>query len=132
MTPGFVIDSSALLSIVLGEPDAEAFARRLVEPGRKVVSAVTLFEAAVAAERRGGLEARDRLDRLVTRINPEIVAFDGQLLGWARDAFRRFGKGRHPAALNLGDCIAYATARHSVLPMLFKGADFSQTDVGSA
>lgn len=132
MSSGFVIDSSALLSVVLGEPDAEAFAQRLVEPVRKVVSAVTLFEAAVAAERRGGLEARDRLDRLVTRVDPEVVAFDGQLLGWARDAFRRFGKGRHRAALNLGDCIAYATARHAVLPLLFKGSDFDRTDVDRA
>lgn len=129
---GFVIDSSALLSVVLGEPDAERFAQRLVEPVRKVVNAVTLFEAAVAAERRGGLEARDRLDRLVTRVAPEVAAFDPQLLGWARDAFRRFGKGRHPAALNLGDCIAYATARHAVLPLLFKGSDLERTDVERA
>jgi ribonuclease VapC len=129
---GFVIDSSALLAVVLGEPDAEAYAARLVEPVRKVVSAGTLFEAAVAAERRGGLEARDRLDRLVTRIEPKVVAFDVEQLGWARDAFRRFGKGRHPAALNLGDCIAYATARHSVLPLLFKGDDFAQTDLERA
>lgn len=129
---GFVIDSSALLAVVLGEPDAERFAARLVEPGKRLVSAATLFEAAIAAERRGGLEARDRLDRLVTRISPEVVAFDAAHLGWARDAFRRFGKGRHPAALNLGDCIAYATARHAVLPLLFKGDDFGQTDLEPA
>lgn len=129
---GFVVDSSALLAVVLGEGDAEAFAARLVEPVRRVVSALTLFEAAVAAERRGGLEARDRLDRLVTRVSPEIVPFDEALLGWSRDAFRRFGKGRHPAALNLGDCVAYATARHQVLPLLFKGEDFAQTDVERA
>jgi len=97
-----------------------------------LVSAATLFEAAVAAERRSGLEARDRLDRLVTRVEPEVVAFDVEHLGWARDAFRRFGKGRHPAALNLGDCIAYATARHAVLPLLFKGDDFAQTDLERA
>ena len=79
---------------VLGEPDAELVAARLVEPVRKVVSAATLFEAA--------------------------------------DAFRRFGKGRHAAALNLGDCIASATARHEVLPLLFKGDDFAQTDLERA
>jgi len=127
-----VLDSSALLSLVLGEDDATSFAERLSEPGRKVVSAATLFEAAVAAERRGGLEARDRLDRLITRIDPEIVPFDAAHLGWARDAFRRFGKGRHPAALNLGDCMAYATARHAVLPLLFKGDDFARTDIERA
>lgn len=132
MTRGYVIDASALLSVVLGEPDAEVLAERLVEPGKKVVSAATLLEAAVAAERRGGLEARDRLDRLVARVRPEVVAFDEAHLGWARDAYRRFGKGRHPAALNLGDCIAYATARHAVLPLLFKGDDFALTDLQPA
>jgi ribonuclease VapC len=127
-----VVDSSALLALVLGEEDAASFAQRLSEPGRKVISAATLFEAAVAAERRSGLEARDRLDRPVTRIALDIVPFDAAHLGWARDAYRRFGKGRHPAALNLGDCIAYATARHAVLPLLFKGADFGRTDIDRA
>jgi ribonuclease VapC len=129
---GFVIDASALVAVVLGEPDAEAYEARLVEPVRKVISAVTLFEATLASERRGGLEARDRLDRMISRIKPEVVPFDAQLLGWARDAFRQFGKGRHPAALNLGDCIAYATARFAVLPLLFKGHDFEQTDIARA
>lgn len=132
MSAGFVVDSSALLAVVLGEPDAEAFGERLVEPVRKLVSAATLLEAAVAAERRGGLEARDRLDRLVARVEVEIVPFDAAHLGWARDAFRRFGKGRHAAALDLGDCIAYATARHAVLPLLFKGEAFAQTDIERA
>jgi ribonuclease VapC len=127
-----VIDSSVLLALVLGEPDAATFAERLSEPGRKVVSAATLFEAAIAAERRGGLEARDRLDRLVNRLAPEVAPFDAAYLGWARDAYRRFGKGRHPAALNLGDCMAYATARHAVLPLLFKGNDLAQTDLERA
>jgi len=124
-----VVDSSALLALVLGEDDAPTFAERLVEPGRKLISAATLLEAAIAAERRGGLEARDRLDRLITQLSPEVVPFDAVHLGWARDAFRRFGKGRHPAALNLGDCLAYATARHAVLPLLFKGDDFGRTDI---
>jgi ribonuclease VapC len=132
VSPGYAIDSSALLCVVLGEPEAEAYAERLVEPVKKVISAATLFEAAVAAERRGGLEARDRLDRLVTRVAPEVVAFDVEHLGWARDAYRHFGKGRHPADLNLGDCIAYATARHAVLPLLFKGNDFEKTDIERA
>jgi ribonuclease VapC len=127
-----VVDSSALLAVVLGEADAASFAERLSEPGRKLISAATLFEAAIAAERRGGLEARDRLDRVVTRIEPEIVPFDATHLGWARDAYRRFGKGRHPAGLNLGDCMAYATARHAALPLLFKGDDFGRTDIERA
>lgn len=127
-----VLDSSALLAVVLGEDDAGLYATRLAEPGRRLVSAATLFEAAVAAERRGGLEARDRLDRVITRIEPQIVPFDAAHLGWARDAWRRFGKGRHAASLNLGDCLAYATARHAVLPLLFKGDDFARTDIERA
>lgn len=127
-----VVDSSVLLAIVLSEDDAPSWAEKLVKPGRRVVSAATLLEAAVAAERRGGLEARDRLDRLLQRIDPDVVAFDIEHLGWAREAYRRFGKGRHPAALNLGDCISYATARHAVLPLLFKGDDFARTDIERA
>jgi ribonuclease VapC len=118
--------------VALGEPDSAAFVTRFGEPVRKVVNAMTLLEALIAIERRGGLEARDRLDRLLVHIGAEIVAFDAQLLGWARDAYRRFGKGRHAAALNLGDCVAYATARHQVLPLLFKGHDFEQTDIERA
>lgn len=127
-----VVDSSALLAIVLGEADAEHFARRLALPGRKLVSAATMLEASIAAERKGGLEARDRLDRLATRLSLEVVPFDAVHLGWARDVWRRYGKGRHPAALNLGDCMSFATARHAVLPLLFKGDDFTQTDVPRA
>lgn len=126
------VDSSALLAIVLGESDAERFAERLVQPGKKFISAVTFFEASVVAERRGGLEARDRLDRLATHLGLELVPFDATHLGWARDAYRRYGKGRHPAALNLGDCIAMATARHLALPLLFKGEDFPLTDISPA
>ncbi len=132
MTGAYAIDSSALLCVVLGESDAESYAARLVEPVKKVISAATAFEAAVAAERKGGLEARDRLDRLLARITPDVIAFDLHHLGWARHAYRHFGKGRHPAALNLGDCIAYATARHAVLPLLYKGDDFAQTDIERA
>lgn len=66
---------------------------------------------------------------LIRRLEPEVVPFTEVHLGWARDAYRRFGKGRHPAALNMGDCIAFATARHTALPLMFKGEDFTQTDV---
>lgn len=104
----------------------------MVEPVRKLINALTLFEAGIAAERRGGLEAKDRLDRMLSRLAPEIVAFSPDHLGWARDAYRRFGKGRHPASLNLGDCVAYATARHAVLPLLYKGDDFAATDIDRA
>jgi ribonuclease VapC len=124
-----VVDASVLLAIVLSEADAVSSAQTLFSGGRRLISTATLLEAAIAAERRLGLEGRERLDVLLRRLEPDIVPFTTEHLGWARDAFRRFGKGRHPAALNLGDCIAYATARHAVLPLLFKGNDFAQTDV---
>jgi ribonuclease VapC len=129
---GFVVDASALLAVVLGEADAEAVSEKLNAPGPRVVSTLTLLEGAIAAERRGGLEARERFDRLVEGLDLDVVPFEAVHLGWARDAFRRFGKGRHPAALNLGDCATYATARHAVLPLLFKGDDFAQTDITRA
>ncbi|MBL8924590.1 MAG: type II toxin-antitoxin system VapC family toxin [Myxococcaceae bacterium] len=66
---------------------------------------------------------------MLRRLEPEVVPFTEVQLGWARDAFCRFGKGRHPAALNMGDCITFATARHTALPLMFKGEDFAQTDV---
>lgn len=124
-----VVDASALLAVVFSESDAAQLAATLLSPGRRLVSAATLLEAAIASERRLGLEGRERLDLLVRRLEPEVVPFTEAQLGWARDAYRRFGKGRHPAALNLGDCIAFATARHAALPLLFKGEDFAQTDL---
>ncbi len=126
---GYVIDSSALLAICLGEPEADALLEKMVAAPRLVVNAMTLLEASVAAERRGGVAARDKLDLVVSALAPEVTPFDLRHLGWAREAYRRFGKGRHPAALNLGDCVTYATARHEVLPLLFKGDDFAQTDL---
>jgi ribonuclease VapC len=127
-----VVDASALLAVVLSEPDAARYATALLAPGRRLVSAATLLEAAIASERRHGLEGRERLDVLLRRLEPELVPFTEEHLGWARDAYRRFGKGRHPAALNMGDCITYATARHAALPLLFKGDDFAQTDLDQA
>jgi ribonuclease VapC len=124
-----VIDTSALVAVLLGEPSAprllSVFQRMAV--GR--VSAATLLEAAMVMQARLGDAGEGQLDRLVQRLGVEVVRVSREHAEIARSAFRRFGKGRHPAALNFGDCFAYALARALDEPLLFVGGDFSQTDV---
>lgn len=127
-----VIDSSALLAILLKEPGADAIADRLLAAPRRYVNAATLCECSMVIERRLGPAGTAVLDEYLSLLATEIVPFDVTCLGWARRAFRKFGKGAHAAALNLGDCIAYATAMHLGLPLLFKGDDFPRTDVEPA
>ena len=126
------VDTSALIAILLAEQEAEAFKHRLAaEPAR--VSAVSLQEASmVLAERLGDATAWQELDELIQAIPLEVIAHDQQLAEIARDAFLRFGKGRHPARLNCGDCASYALAKSLNIPLLFKGTDFAQTDIVAA
>ncbi len=128
-----VIDSSALLAIALGEPDAaqyiEAIAGALENNLPAYVPASVLVEAGITADQRNcGAE----FDTLVDRIQPEIVPLDASMAELARKAFRRFGRGRHRASLNVGDCMTYATAQYLQLPLLYKGEDFRETDMESA
>lgn len=128
-----VIDSSALLAIVLGEPDAEryieAIAQALENRSSIYVPASVLVEAGIAADQRG---CGVNLDVLMDRIQPAVVPLDGTLAELARKAFGAFGRGRHPANLNFGECMSYATARYLQLSLLFKGDDFRQTDIPAA
>lgn len=125
-----VIDSSALIAILRNEPEAASFQRAIQQDGVRLVSAVTKLESAmVTAGRRGALGAVD-LERLLTWIAATIVPFDERQADIARDAFIRYGKGRHRAGLNFGDCAAYALAIAEAEPLLFKGTDFAATDVG--
>ena len=124
-----VIDSSALLAILFGEPDREPLKRAIDAAPVRLVSAVTKLEAGmVTAGRFGPAAARD-LDILLAEIEAVVVPFDDHHADIARDAFLRFGKGRHRAALNFGDCAAYALAMAEAEPLLFKGTDFGATDV---
>jgi len=124
-------DTSALVAVVLGEPDAEIYLACLV--GDLVaVSAASLVEANLVVESRQGIEAAHDLDHLVARTVDRVVAVDDDHARAAIAAWRRFGKGRHPAALNFGDCLVYATAKLAAAPLLFKGDDFGQTDLVSA
>ncbi|MBP7929839.1 MAG: type II toxin-antitoxin system VapC family toxin [Acidimicrobiia bacterium] len=125
------VDTSALVSIVLGETDAERFAAAL-RSSRAMLSAVSLVEASIVVEARQGPDASRDLTAVVEHAVEQIVPVDANYATVALGAWRRFGKGRHPAALNFGDCFAYAVAQWNSVPLLYKGNDFAQTDVASA
>ena len=124
-----VLDSSAVLAILQNEPEASAFALCIERSERVLLSAVSVLEAGIVIEARRGVEGAADLDALLRAGLIEVAAFDTDQSALAREAFRRYGKGRHPAALNFGDCAAYALTKISGEPLLFKGSDFSQTDV---
>ncbi len=121
-------DTSALIAVVLGEPDAERFLAAL-QADAVTISAASLAEGLIVAEARQGPDASRDLDLLVAGVVDRITPVDEAHARAAISAWRRFGKGRHPAGLNFGDCFAYATASLAELPLLFKGEDFSQTDL---
>jgi ribonuclease VapC len=126
-----VIDTSAIVAILLREPEAEEFSRRITETPARLISAVTRVESSFVIEGRFGEPGRIDLDRLLTDARMEIAEVTAQQVEIAIDAFRRYGKGRHRARLNIGDCFAYALAKATGLPLLFKGADFAVTDIPS-
>jgi ribonuclease VapC len=123
------LDSSAVIAILRDEPERAAFVALIEEGARRLMSAVSVLEAAMVLEGRSGGDIGYDLDLFLRRASVEIVPFDEDQLDWARKAFRRYGKGRHPAGLNFGDCAAYALAQWSGEPLLFKGTDFAATDV---
>jgi ribonuclease VapC len=127
-----VADTSAIVAILRGEPEANLFAGVIGESDRCFLSAVGLFEASMVMIGRGPPALAQSLDTLIGDLAIEIVPFDEEQARQSRAAFVRFGKGRHPAALNFGDCVSYALAQSLGLPLLFKGADFAKTDVTSA
>ncbi len=122
------IDTSAIVALLTLEPDAERFAQAMAG-NPCCMSSLSLLEAGMVLLGRHGEAGAEILDALVERVGIEVVPFDRGQAELARDAFRRFGKGRHPAALNLGDCAAYALAVARGVPLLFKGDDFQRTDV---
>ena len=124
-----VIDTSAIVAVLLGEPEAEALVRAIASEPSRLVSAFSLLEASAVLLARKGPAALRELDLFVHAAGVTVVAFDEQQSTAAREAYERFGRGRHPAGLNLGDCCAYALARVSGQPLLFKGDDFRRTDL---
>jgi ribonuclease VapC len=127
-----VVDTSAVVAILKGEAEAGRFAAIIGETDSCLFSAISLFEASMVMIGRSPPELADALDRLVGELTIEIVPFDEDLARESRAAFIRFGKGRHPAGLNFGDCVSYALAHSRGLPLLYKGGDFAKTDVRSA
>ncbi len=125
------VDTSALIAIALAEPEAEAF-DRLIVMRTALIGAPILLEAHMVYRGRMGPEAPDILTPLSHRRSVRIVPFDADMAHIAKAAFDRYGKGRHPAGLNFGDCMAYAVAKKRGIPLLFKGSDFAQTDIEPA
>ena len=126
-----VIDTSAIVAILEQEPEGERFARLVADSVHVRISAVTLVEAGMVMHgRRASGQTDVRL--LVEEAGIEVVPVDHAQALLALDAFARYGKGQHPAKLNLGDLFSYALARHLGEPLLFKGADFAATDIPRA
>jgi ribonuclease VapC len=124
-----VLDTSALLAILMAAPEAEGFAVAIEQDPIRLVSAGSMLETAIVAESRWGDAGGRELDLLLSKTGISLTPVDAEQVEIARQAFRLFGKGRHPAGLNFGDCFAYALSRASGQPLLFKGDDFAQTDV---
>ena len=127
-----ILETSALVAILTAEAEAAALSQRLALAARVVVPAHVVLEASMVLVGRKTPEEIADLDAYLARIGAEIVPFGAAHAWAARDAFLRYGKGRHPAALNFGDCMSYAVARVEGLPLLFVGGDFGRTDVARA
>jgi ribonuclease VapC len=127
-----VVDSSALVAILRREPEADRFTYRIYQEDRALVAAPTALEVVMVMTGRADSTVPVTVSALLRTRPLEIVAWRADDFDLAQRAFLRFGKGRHAAGLNFGDCIAYALARRFDLPLLFKGTDFGATDVRAA
>jgi len=124
-----IVDTSAMVAVLRRETEADRFIDRLLAASDVRISAGTLLELRIVAERDGGSE---ELAELLETLGVEVVPVDARQVDLAFDGFRRFGKGRHPAGLNFGDLFAYALAQVLGEPLLFKGDDFARTDIAAA
>ena len=128
-----VLDTSAVAAVVFGEPDAEVLASIMTRSvGQLVLSAATRVELGIVIEARQGSTAAEDLRAMLSELDVATVPLDEAQARAAIAAWRRFGKGRHSAGLNFGDCFSYALAKTEGAPLLFKGDDFAQTDIASA
>lgn len=127
------LDASAVIAILLDEPERRAFSNAIVRGSPSCIAAPSVLEASIRANRLGGPELDAALDVLLAELAVEVAPVGPTELSVARDAYRRYGKGMgHPAQLNFGDCFSYALARTRDLPLLFKGDDFAKTDIRPA
>jgi ribonuclease VapC len=127
-----VVDTSALVAVLLAEPERDRFIALLAEADDPLISAATLVEASIVMLAKTGEDGVADLDELLAAAAVRPVAVDGTQAQLAREAFARYGKGRAQAGLNFGDCFAYALATATGRPLLFKGAEFAATDVTRA
>ena len=127
-----ILDSSAVIAILLGEPPARSLIEKMDADPRPLIGAPTALESAVVIEARKGTQGGKELDELLLKFSVEIVPATVEHFDLAREAWRRYGKGRHPAGLNICDCLAYALAKATGEPLLFVGDDFAKTDVAAA
>ncbi len=127
-----ILDTSALLALLLREPESDEFARLIEEAPVTRLSAATYLEAAMFVESRGDPVCRAMLDSFLVEFDVRVEPVTFEQARQAREAFRMFGKGMHPARLNFGDCFSYALAKAFREDLLFKGSDFSQTDLRPA
>ena len=127
-----VLDSSAIIAIELREPGFERLLDRIGGANAVIIGVPTMFETVIVLSRRRGQNARSWLRGFLRSVEAEAVPFTEEHLDAAVDAFLRFGKGRHRAELNFGDCMAYAVAAVAGMPLLYTGNDFAQTDIPAA
>ena len=124
-----VIDTSAILALLFNEPEADEVEIAIDEDPVRLMSAAAALEAAIIVEARLGAAGGREFDLLLHKARIDLVAVTSEQMDIGRDAWRRFGRGRHEANLNFGDCFSYALAAVSGEPLLFKGNDFSKTDI---
>jgi ribonuclease VapC len=126
-----VIDTSAVLAILQNEPERRAFNEAIEAAETRSLSAASFVETSMIVESRYGSDGMRDLDLFIAKAQIELIAVDVEQAHLARQAFRQFGKGRHPAGLNFGDCFSYALACALSDPLLYKGADFGKCDIES-
>jgi ribonuclease VapC len=124
-----VIDSSAILAIIYAEPEAQTFLHLINQSDRCLLSSPGYVELSIVLGTRHGEKGVENLDRLLESLSVTMVPFTPAQARLAAEAFLKFGKGRHPAKLNMGDCFSHAPAKDMGQPLLFKGNDFGQTDI---
>ena len=127
-----IVDTSALVAVLFGEADAERYEDAIARAETCRISAANLLEVFIVVESRGGTAAGQECDAFLEKAEIDTEPVLPEHAQEARRAWRRFGKGNHPAALNYGDCFAYALARTTGEPLLFKGEDFARTDIEAA
>jgi ribonuclease VapC len=127
-----IVDSSAIVAIALQEPESARLVSAIVQSPERQMSTVNWLETMMVVEARSGASAADDTLLILAQLGVTALPFDEAQMYEAQEAWRRYGKGRHPAALNLGDCCAYAASRIEGRPLLFKGSDFEKTDVERA